>query len=357
MLNLTTLAGFFTALAISLLTIPSIVKIARKRGLYGIRREKGPDTGKIPVLGGMAIFAALIISLNLYSDAAEFPALPFLTTGTVVLFFIGLKDDILTIAPWWKLSAQLLVALVVSGPGGIRIMDPGQFIGLGTSGEVVEISLTVLFIIILINAYNLIDGIDGLAAAIGILGSLVFGVVFYRAGLQEWFLAALIYCGSLAGFARYNLMGRKNKIYLGDSGSLFLGFILAVMAVRFLNIEGGGIGDLQIRSPLAFMMAVLIVPLFDIFRIVVVRIFQGRSPLRPDRQHIHYRLVDAGLSHAGATGILVLANGLMITVVLVFQGFGEIPVILILLALCVAGSVLPGYYIRKRKRLRRSTGL
>ena len=343
------LTGFILSLIISLFAIPSILRVALSKGLYGIQRDKQPEARKVPTLGGLAIFAGAIIPLSLLSGFTGFTELPYLITGALMLFFIGLKDDILVIAPWWKLLGQILVALIVSIPGELRISDPGGILGFHFDGETLEVLITVIVIVTLINSYNLIDGIDGLAAGIGLLCSSMFGIVFYQAGLPSWTLLAVIVIGSLAGFTRYNVFSRSKKIYMGDTGSLLLGFLMALMAVRFLNLEQVQFLNWQIKTPLAFVFALLIVPLFDTLRIVVVRIIRGRSPLHPDRLHIHYRLVDTGLTHLQSTGILMGINLIFIFIVFGLQGSGEIPVIIVMLIIATIFSLVPVYYLRQKK--------
>jgi UDP-GlcNAc:undecaprenyl-phosphate GlcNAc-1-phosphate transferase len=350
----TILAGFITSMVIGLLAIPSIVTVARRKGLYGTVREKDAGPGKVPSLGGLAIFAGTIISLSLYADLKAMPELPYFIAGALILFFIGLKDDIMVTAPLWKLLGQILVALVIAMPGGLRIHDPGSFFELDFSGEAFEVLVTVLVIVGVINSFNLIDGIDGLASGIGMLSTLLFGLVFSREELPVWALMAAILCGSLAGFTWYNAFGRRNKILMGDTGSLLLGFILSLLAVRFLNLEHTGLWKWQIRDPLAFALAVLIVPLFDTLRVILVRLFRGQSPLHPDRKHIHYRLIDVGFTHLQASGILIGVNLVMVILAMVLQGMGEIPLILILLALSGLLSLIPGYYLKKISRKTRT---
>jgi UDP-N-acetylmuramyl pentapeptide phosphotransferase/UDP-N-acetylglucosamine-1-phosphate transferase len=344
------LAGFLTSLAISLLAIPSIVRVARHKGLYNEPREKTGKIKKVPTLGGLAIFAGTIISLCMFADIRELKELPYLIAGAVVLFFIGIKDDILVTAPWWKLVGQILVALAITIPGELRIPEPGKFIGIDGGGTTVEILATVLFMVIVINSINLIDGIDGLASGIGITVSVILGMACCRTGLESWGLVAAALTGSLAGFAWYNVFGRKNKILMGDTGSLLLGYFVGVMSVRFLGMEQPELVNLRIQTPLAFLFAVLVIPVFDTLRIVVLRLMQGRSPLRPDRQHIHYRLVDTGFSHLQATGVLVGTNLLLISLVLVIHETGEIAVILVLLVVSTVLSLIPGHYLDRRKK-------
>ena len=344
------LAGLFLSLAITLIAIPSIITVALSKGLYGISREKAGKLGKVPTLGGLAIFGGILIPLSLFSSISVFPQLPYLTAGILILFFIGIKDDILIIAPWWKLLGQIIVALAISIPGELRIDDPGVFINAGSAGTAFEILVTVLFIVVIINSFNLIDGIDGLASGIGLMASVLFGIVFYQYGLNAWTLIAAVSVGSLTGFAWYNVFSRKNKIYMGDTGSLIIGFVLALMAIKFLNMENRQLLNCQIKTPMAFVFAILIVPLFDTMRIIILRLIQGSSPFRADRQHIHYRLVDAGLTHLQSTATLLAVSLLMILLSFVLKGLGDIPVILVLLVLTTALSFIPAYILKKKNR-------
>jgi UDP-N-acetylmuramyl pentapeptide phosphotransferase/UDP-N-acetylglucosamine-1-phosphate transferase len=342
-------AGLLTSLGISLLAIPSIVKVAKAKGLYGTDREMDSKSKRVPTLGGLAIFAGVTISLSLYIDITALPELPYFMAGALVLFFIGLKDDILVTAPIWKLLGQILVAALIAMPCGLIIQDPGSFIGLEASSNVVEILLTILVIIAVINSINLIDGIDGLASGIGILSFVLFATVFYKGGMHEWALLAMILCGSLAGFAWYNVFSRRNKILMGDTGSLLLGLFIALMTIRFLNLEQAYIWKWQINNPLAFMLAVLIIPLFDTLRIIFVRLLRGQSPLHADRKHIHYRLIDSGLTHIQATGILLGINLAMIVIALITARLGEIPAILIIMILAAGLSLAPGFHLNRKK--------
>jgi len=348
MQNICILAGFIISFIISIIAIPSIIKVAVDKGLYGINRDKNEKGQKVPTLGGLAIFAGILISLNLFTKFSSFPELPYITAAAVGLFFIGLKDDILVTAPWWKLLGQIIAALVICIPGGLRIQDPGSLIGLPPGGDNMEILLTVLLIIILINSYNLIDGIDGLAAGIGLISSLVFGIVFYRDGLASWALMSAAIAGSLVGFLWYNVFSQRKKIYMGDTGSLLLGFLLSIMAVRFLNIQKPHGVFIEIQTPLALAIAVFIIPLFDTIRIIIVRIGQGHSPFRPDRQHIHYRMIDLKLSHKTVAGILIGLNLFMIIMVAALQDLGELVLIGLLVLITFLLSMVPGI-VSKRK--------
>lgn len=344
-------AGLTGSLAITVLAIPSIVKVARSKGLYGDSRNGGRKEGKVPTLGGLAVFAGIIIPFSMMAGPEDLPQLPHIIAGALVLFFIGVKDDILVTAPWWKLAGQVMVAFAVSAIGGLRIPVEAILPGVDLEGEWIGILFTMLAMVTLINSYNLVDGIDGLAAGTGLIATMMFGLVFIRAGMQEWTLVAAVMAGSLAGFARYNVFSGKNKIYMGDTGSLIAGFFISLMAVRFLSLETEPSNGWQSEVPLSFVIAVMVVPVFDIFRIVFLRISQGRSPFRPDRQHIHYRLVDLGLSHLQATGTLLAYTLLMLSVCFFLRQLGDLLCVIVLFALASLSSLALRLLQSKKKSL------
>ena len=337
-------------MGLTALAVPSIVAVARHKGLYGTVREKKPDLKEIPTLGGVAIFAGTTVSMNLFVDPVSMPELPYLLAGILIVFLIGLRDDILFTKPIWKLTGQSAAALVLVAAGGLRIADPGSFFGLELNGGFPEIFFTVFLMVGVINSYNLIDGIDGLASGTGMLSALVFGLVFYGEGMYEWAMMAGILTGSLAAFTWFNVFGRRNKILMGDTGSLMLGFMLSAMAVRFLKLDSPRFLNWQISDPLAFSLSVLLVPLFDTLRIILIRIYRGQSPLHPDRKHIHYRLIDTGFTHLQASGLLISFNLAMIVLAVVLQGLGEPTLLLILLGVPGLLSFLPGIYLKKRRK-------
>jgi UDP-GlcNAc:undecaprenyl-phosphate GlcNAc-1-phosphate transferase len=341
--------GFFTSLAISFLAIPSIVTVARSKKLYDKPQGRKPRRREIPTLGGLAIFAGTVISLTLFSDVSEFPELPYIISGSVILFFIGIKDDILIIAPWWKLSGQVLAAMIISIMAGLQITSINILPGMSEPGHTMAVGITVFVIVFIINAFNLIDGIDGLASGIGICSSLFLGCIFIQSGLVYYTLLSFILCGSLMGFFYYNVFSRKNKILMGDTGSLMVGFISSILVIRLSGMEYPSFGAVQICSPLSLALAIFIIPLADMTKVILARIRLGKSPFRPDRLHIHYRLIDLGLNHLQATTVLLLINAAMVSGVLVLQDLGE-TVLIILIVLATIIMYLIEWWLRKKKK-------
>ncbi len=343
--------GFLTSLGISIMAIPSIVTVARNKKLFDKPQGRKPRRKEVPTLGGLAIFAGTIISLTLFSDVSQFPELPYIIAGSVILFFIGIKDDILIIAPWWKLSGQVLAAMIISIMAGLQITSLNMFSLMGESEHILAILITVLVIVFIINSFNLIDGIDGLASGIGICSSQVLGWIFIQSGLVYYALLSFIFCGSLLGFFYYNVFSRKKKILMGDTGSLMVGFISSILVIKFIGLEEPSLAGVLISSPQSLALAIFIIPVADMIKVVMTRISLRKSPLKPDRLHIHYRLIDLGLNHVQATIVLLLINAVMVSGVLVMQNLGE-AILTILIISCTILLYMIEWWLTKRKNER-----
>jgi UDP-N-acetylmuramyl pentapeptide phosphotransferase/UDP-N-acetylglucosamine-1-phosphate transferase len=341
--------GFVTSLAISIAAIPSIVTVARSKKLYDKPQGRKPGRKKVPTLGGLAIFAGSIIPLALFSDFSKFTEFPYLIAGSVILFFIGIKDDILIIAPWWKLSGQILAAVIISVLSGLQIVSLNTFPWLYQPGHWAGTLGTILMVVFVINSFNLIDGIDGLASGLGIFYALFMGFIFFRSQWMNEALLSVVLCGSLLGFFYFNVFSRKNKIFMGDTGSMAVGFLLSFLALRFIELEDPSLAGIKISSPHSLTLALFIVPVGDMARVLLGRIGSGRSPLRPDRSHIHYRLIDAGLTHGQATLTLLLVNAVAVILVLGWQNLGEV-LLTVLVILYTIFLYLAACWLRNSKK-------
>lgn len=303
MLNLT--AGFITALIISMLSIPSIIGVARIKNLYDESNERKSHSGKVPTLGGVAIFAGLLISLSLFSEPNYFSNYQFIFAALLIIFFIGIKDDILVIAPMKKMLGQLLAASIVVVFGGIKITSFYGLFGITEIPTAIQIPLTIFTIIVINNAINLIDGINGLCAGIGITVFSALGIWFYLLGQFDWALMCFCLIGALLGFLRYNIT--PAKIFLGDTGSLTIGFLSAVMVVVFIE-SSRVVTDFGLTVNPAMAVGILAVPLFDTIRVFTIRILAKQSPFTADKNHLHHKLIGMGLSHEVSSLILSTTN-------------------------------------------------
>lgn len=292
---------------IAYIIIPAIIRVSHEKHLFDEPNDRSSHVRKTPSLGGVAIFAAIVITYLLAIPKVSFLSnIHALVPSLVILFFIGLKDDILMIDPYKKLLAQIIASGLFIYFADIRI---GNLFGLFTAYEIPyapSFVLTLFVMIVIINAYNLIDGIDGLAAGIGVMVALSFGIYFYLIKLHWAYALSLVLIGALLAFIRFNF-SRRQKIFMGDNGSLVVGFILAVLAIKFIQFNEFS-HALHVPNAPTIAILILAVPLFDTLRVFTQRIAAGSSPFTPDRNHIHHLIIDNGFSHFKATCLLSLST-------------------------------------------------
>jgi len=200
--------------------------------------------------------------------------------------------------------------------------------------------LTVFVIIVIVNSFNLIDGIDGLASSIGILSSVFFGFWFYISGNIEYCLISAALLGSLLGFFRFNVFDGKFKIFMGDTGSMIVGLLIAAQVIMFNEKNIGFTSAFTIKSAPAVSIAVLIIPLYDTLRVFIIRMSRGRSPFSADKNHLHHCMLKLGFTHVQSTFIIVFANLFFIALALALQNIGIIWLVLIILVICTSLSLL-----------------
>lgn len=333
------LIAFVSALFITWYYIPKVLTVVKQRHL-----EDKPGFNKIhkadvPTLGGIGIFGGFIFGF-LFGVNGYMPGLSYFTASVVFLLFVGIKDDLVYLNPkkkfWGELGSVLLVAIFTN----IHITNLHGFMGADAIGAFNSLIITVVLMIIIINAVNLIDGIDGLAASVGIIASLVFGIFFYMSGDYGYTVMAAALLGALIAFLRYNMSEGPQKIFMGDSGSLVIGFTLSVFAIHFNELVANGSPVIALKSAPAISIAVLIVPLYDTLRVTVLRIRARKSIFVGDKRHIHHMMLRAGLSHKQSTLYISLFNVFTIVLAFLLDGMGILLLGLVLLALCLFATQL-----------------
>lgn len=282
--------------------IPVVIETAQKKGLFDLPDARKQHTQPTPPLGGVAIFLGMAGSMLLWGDAATFELIRFPFLAMLFMFFMGLKDDLLEMKALKKLAIQVALASLVAF-GGLRITSLNGFIGIHELSIWIQYPLTIFFIVGLTNAYNLIDGIDGLAGGIASIAGLTFAGLFLSIGDYGFALCALSMTGALIGFLKYNFS--PAKIFMGDTGSLSVGILLSILAVRLMG-QGQYFADSVIQPEwlAVWVFAVLAVPMIDITQVITKRIIDKKSPFSPDRGHVHHMLQRAGYNHAQASMIL-----------------------------------------------------
>ncbi len=337
------IAGFATVLAYwaSSRLQPVIIRLSQEKNLMDEPEERSSHAHKVPTYGGAAIFIAVsvlvmsLISLVGFAES-EISEILALMAGIFILFFLGIKDDMIGLDPTKKFLGQLLSAFIVVVLADVRIESLEGIFGIGQLPYWISVVFTFFVFLLVVNAYNLIDGIDGLAGSVALIASIVFGVFFLVTGNTALSIVSFVLSGALIGFLRYNL-SHKEKIFMGDSGSLFIGFLLAYQAVAFLKANTLAEPEPILSNAPVIVLTVLAFPLLDTLRVFIIRVLQGRSPFSPDRNHLHHRLLDLGLSHSHATLLIVLKTILLIAVCWKMQ---DIPIHLHLICMLVMGFAL-----------------
>lgn len=346
--DLAVVGGFGIAFLITWYAIPTIVSVAHAKMLYDVPNGRTSHVKATPMLGGVAIFAGLVISTIIFSVVGFGYELKYIIGGLTILFFFGIKDDILILDPKKKLAAQIGAALLLTVLGDIRITNLHGFVGIHEIAYLYSVCFTVFLFIVITNGFNLIDGVDGLASGIGIITSLTFGFWFALSGHTSYGVMCFALSGSLIAFFYYNVFSRKNKIFLGDTGSLILGLALAVFTIRFMEYQINATGAFAVVSTPAVTFGLLIVPLFDTLRVFTLRILQGRSPFSADRLHIHHRLLEMDFSHIQVTLIMIGVNLFFIGLSIALQFIGNINLILVQLSLSLAGTFVMMRVLRRK---------
>ena len=339
--------SFALAFGITFFAIPIIIEVARRKKLFDEPDERKVHKMVIPTLGGLGIFGGFILATLIGSPVGS-NELQYFVAAVIVIFFLGIKDDILVLSAAKKFIGQMVAAGIVIKFGGVQLSNMHGFLGIDSISNFTSILFTLFTIIVIINSFNLIDGVDGLAGSLGLLTALVFGTYFFYAGQLLYAVMAFSLAGSLVGFLIYNFS--PAKIFMGDTGSLLIGLINAVLVIKFINIASSPAVTLPLEAAPAIGFAILIVPLFDTLRVFALRIVSRRSPFSPDRNHVHHFLLEMGFSHSKITMLCVGSNIGLILLAFFLRSWGTTVVIGILLAIaCTLVAII--YYGRPKKKV------
>jgi UDP-N-acetylmuramyl pentapeptide phosphotransferase/UDP-N-acetylglucosamine-1-phosphate transferase len=267
----------------------------------------------------------------------------YLVPGLTILFITGLKDDLVVLSPFSKLFAQLVAIAFILSNEGFTIYSLNGFFGIYEIPVYVYYAIGAFMMLTIINAYNLIDGIDGLASIVGIVILIIYAAIFYMTKEYFYVLISLTLNGCLMAFLRYNLSEDK-KIFMGDTGSLIIGYIISILTLKFLALSPNSVADLPFaleNIPL-IAISILIVPLFDTARVFTIRVANKRSPFSSDRNHTHHILIDYfNLSHRQASFII---GGFNLIFVYLFIILGSTSYNFWLVTVLVGTAVILAYF-------------
>ena len=325
-------AALVSAGLIAFITTPVVRRLAHKIGAVDVPKDaRRMHDHPIPRMGGLAIFLGFLLAVLVFAPLTT--QLRGMLLGAVVIVVLGIFDDIYSLPAMLKFVVQIVAALIAVGSGNmIEVLSNPNIFSSNPYWELGWLAwpVTVIWIVAITNAVNLIDGLDGLACGVSTISSLSMLVIALVLGEGDVaiFLAAL--AGGCVGFLPYNL--NPAKIFMGDTGSTFLGFVLAVVSIQ---------GMFKMYSVISFVVPFLMLglPIFDTAFAFIRRIAKGQSPMRPDRSHVHHRLIDMGFSQKQAVAVLYVISAILGLSAVVLTTSGPIKAMLLLLALCAAGGV------------------
>jgi UDP-N-acetylmuramyl pentapeptide phosphotransferase/UDP-N-acetylglucosamine-1-phosphate transferase len=336
MISLIQIISFsITAFLVAFLLFPVIIKIFKQLNWFDTPGTHKIHSASVPSMGGVAILMGASLALLMILPLQQWISYRYFFIAIALMFLIGLRDDVLALTPRQKLFSQLLPVFV------LVFLDKSILGSLyGLFGEELfpawlAYGVSLFTIVIITNAYNLADGIDGLAGTVGIFATIFFGIWFYLAGEPYLSLISLCFAGALVAFILFNW--QPSSIFMGDTGALMVGLLLSFLAIRFINLNYALPSDHPFRfaASISTAVAVLVVPIFDTFRVIVLRLKNGQSPFRADRNHLHHRLLAMGFSHAGAVTRLALMNLGFILLAILLRTTTDQVVLPILAGICL----------------------
>lgn len=346
---------FFTAFFLVLLSTPALIKVAILKRLFD---EPGDERKlhkrMIPTIGGIIIFAGTLFSFAIwFPESADLVKgvrdLKYLTATLLILFFVGVKDDIIGTAPIKKLVAHVIVGLILVQMADIRLSSLHGIFGIYEIPLWASVFLSLFTYIVVVNAFNLIDGIDGLAAGVGFICCTVFGTWFAMASEPVMATLSFAMAGSLLAFLIFNFS--PAKLFMGDSGSLTIGLTICVLAIKMVEFDGAKLNGTYLEniSRPVLAMAILVYPLVDTLRIFVYRSVRGLSPFSADRNHLHHLLIDSGFTHRKTSITIYIVNLLIIGLAVALSGMNPSVVFIIVGFTALVLAQIPWMIKRSKK--------
>lgn len=291
---------FITAFVVAMVTMPPLIKLIHRFKLFDVPDLRKTHSMPIPTMGGIAVYAGMTAALFLWHGFTGDAATISFFFSVAMLFAIGIMDDLRDVRAYYKLAIQLSVALLMT-ISGVRLTSFNGLFGLYELPLLVQYSVSIFMIVGITNAFNLIDGIDGLAGGLGFMSLVALGLFLMRSGQPPLALIAFALAGALLGFLYYNF--NPARIFMGDTGSLVLGFTVAVLCIHLIRLNPVP-GLVAVPNVVVLALSVVLIPVFDTLRVFSLRIGQGKSPFHPDKTHIHHLLTNNGWSH-GFTSKLI----------------------------------------------------
>lgn len=308
-LNLAATLCLFGSFMLVAILIPKISWIVKNRKLSDCPDGRSSHLDSIPTMAGVSFFLTLIFMSIILKEWDAGKISLNLLAAVGLMFAIGLKDDLVVSTPRAKIIGEIIAILFILFCESLEVRSLNGFLGVFDIPIVVSYFLIILMILIIINSYNLIDGIDGLAASMGIVVLGMFGYLFYMLDVYFYFLFSLCLIGILVAYLFFNLSKTK-KVFMGDTGSLIIGFCIGFLCLKFLSLDADLIKEngLKVENSIIIIIAIVFMPLFDTLRVIGVRFASKKGLFSADNNHIHHILINSGLTHFKASLFLSFLN-------------------------------------------------
>lgn len=347
--------GILFSFLLTFASIPTIVKISRRKNLMDEPGARSSHLRKIPNLGGIAIFYSLAVCASIFAFEL-FELYKFLFASLVILLYVGVMDDIVVMRAYKKLLAQIVVTSLMVLGSDVRVRSMFGLFGVYELSYTASVIFSIFTFIALINAFNLIDGIDGLAGGYSMVCSALFGISYFRLGEFNYPLVVLsaVIIGSVLGFLYYNLSGsRDNKVFMGDTGAMILGFLLAFTAICFMDLfidkKLPTVPRYFLQSAPAVAVAILILPIVDTLNVIIIRLFNNQNLFVADKNHIHHSLLMLGLTHRRSSLYILIYYLFVVALAYFLRHINVNLLLLIVLTVGFIGAYLPRFILYTRR--------
>lgn len=291
---------------------PYILEVAKAKNIVDNPNARKLQRVPVPVLGGLTVVFGILSGLmvfNMFGDFSDiFPAF----ATIIIILIIGLIDDMISLSPRVRFAAEIILILYLIKTTGCQLNDFHGLWGIYIIPNYISVPLTVFACVGIINAVNLIDGVDGYSSGYSIVSCTLFGIMFYMLGDIRMVTLAAIVAASLVPFFLHNVFGKHSKMFIGDAGTLSLGVIFSVFVITIISSKQSIVGLPTNLGVIPFTLAVLCVPVFDTLRVMSARIIKGKSPFSPDKTHLHHLFLELGYSHIGAALSIIAINILVV---------------------------------------------
>lgn len=344
------LLPFFCAMLMTIFVHPSIVKIAKTRDLVDNPDARKLQKHPIPVLGGIAVFWGIVVGAGVTSLFYNSFALFTCIVAMTVTLFVGTADDMIEIKPAMRIFLELCIIAFIIKMDQTNMNDFHGLFGIGKLPVYLSLPLSAVAGCGIINAINMIDGVDGLSSGMCVMACLVFGIFFTLAHDGTMAVMCALAAGALIPFFVHNVFGIKSKMFIGDGGSTMMGMLMVIFCLHIIDNDSKVANSFTNMGVVAFCLSVLSVPVFDTLRVMMGRIMKGKSPFKPDKSHLHHLFIEIGFSHIGAAVSVITLDFLNVLAWLfVYYGLEYGPTVQFIVVVLVGLFNTCGFYLIVRR--------